>query len=319
MATETRIGSEIGAYQVLSVLGRGGMSTVYLAMHKTLERPCALKLLPPELATLPGYRERFVRESQNVAALRHPNIIEIYDAGEVDGLLYIAMRHVDGADLSVELEHGPLPLGRTLYILEQVANALDAAHARGLVHRDVKPANIIIERDTDHVFLTDFGIAKATAGAGFTVAGTFRGTIDYAAPEQIEGRPVDARTDVYALGCVLYVCLTGVPPYTENPERSVLQAKLVEPPPRPTRVRAELPPQLDVVVARAIATDMDERFGSCGELIAAARAACIAAPSRPPGLHESGFAAGDSTVMSQTIEPATDADPTAGGPPDRGW
>jgi serine/threonine-protein kinase len=276
VATETRIGTEIAGYRIRALLGRGGMSTVYLAEHTTLGRTAALKLLATQLAELPGYRERFIRESRSVAAIDHPNIIPIYDAGEAEGSLYIAMRHVVGSDLSVELDGGPLPLGRVIYIIEQVASALDAAHARGLVHRDVKPANVIIAEHTDHVYLTDFGIAKSTTAAGgLTEAGAFLGTIDYAAPEQIERRPVDARTDVYALGCVLYTCLTGEPPYARDPEQAIMQAKLVQPPPKITSVRPELPTQLDDVFAKSLALSMDDRYASCGELAAAARAACL--------------------------------------------
>jgi serine/threonine-protein kinase len=275
VATETRIGTEIAGYRIRALLGRGGMSTVYLAEHTTLGRTAALKLLATQLAELPGYRERFIRESRSVAAIDHPNIIPIYDAGEADGSLYIAMRHVEGSDLSVELDAGPLPLGRVIYIIEQVASALDAAHARGLVHRDVKPANVIIAEHTDHVYLTDFGIAKSTTAAGgLTEAGAFLGTIDYAAPEQIEGRPVDARTDVYALGCVLFTCLTGAPPFGRDPEHAIMQSKLVHPPPKVTSIRPELPTQLDDVFAKALALAMDDRYASCGELAAAARAAC---------------------------------------------
>jgi serine/threonine-protein kinase len=313
VAPETRIGTEIAGYRIVAVLGRGGQSTVYLATHKTLGRTGALKLLSPELAALPGYRERFVRESQSVAAIHHPNIIHIYDAGEADGLLYIAMQYVEGATLEEELEKGPLPLGRAMYIIEQVASALDAAHSRGLVHRDVKPANVVIAQHTDHVFLTDFGIAKTTTSGGLTEAGAFIGTIDYAAPEQIEGRPVDARTDVYALGCVLYACLTGMPPYARVRDYSVMQAKLIEPPPRATSVRPELPPQLDDVFSRAMAIPMDDRFDSCGELVTAARAACLGTrPALPPieqRAQHTRVSTGQPTVTTPAVPPGA-----AGGP-----
>jgi serine/threonine protein kinase len=271
MASRTRIGTQIAGFRIESVLGRGGMSVVYVAEQVRLGRRVALKVLTTELAWDEQFRERFVRESQIAAAIDHPNIIPIYDAGEDDGLLYIAMRFVEGPDLKEVLKRGNLGVGRTIFLVEQIASALDAAHAHSLVHRDVKPGNILLEETTDHAYLTDFGVAKQTTARGLTSTGHFLGTVEYAAPEQIEGGPVDARTDVYALGCVLYECLTSTPPFAHGTEHAVLHAHLVDPPPSVTRVRPELPHAFDGVIATALAKDPDERFHSCGDLVHAAR------------------------------------------------
>ena len=280
MAAPTRIGSEVAGFRIESVLGRGGMSVVYVAEQMRLGRKVALKVLTTELAWDEHFRERFVRESHIAAAIDHPNIIPIYDAGEADGLLYIAMRFVQGPDLKEILKRGNLGVGRTIFLVEQLASALDAAHAHSLVHRDVKPGNILLDESTDHAYLTDFGVAKQTTARGLTSTGHFLGTVEYAAPEQIEGGPVDARTDVYALGCVLYECLTGSPPFTHGTEHAVLHAHLVDPAPAVTRVRPELPHALDGVIATAMAKGAADRFGSCGELAQAARSAASGAARR---------------------------------------
>jgi serine/threonine protein kinase len=287
IASRTRIGTQVAGFRIESVLGRGGMSVVYVAEQIRLGRKVALKVLTTELAWDEQFRERFVRESQIAAAIEHPNIIPIYDAGEDDGLLYIAMRFVEGPDLKEVLKRGDLGVGRTIFLVEQVASALDAAHAHSLVHRDVKPGNILLEESTDHAYLTDFGVAKQTTARGLTSTGHFLGTVEYAAPEQIEGGPVDARTDVYALGCVLYECLTSLPPFSHGTEHAVLHAHLVDPPPSVTRARPDLPHALDGVIATALAKDPADRFSTCGELVHAARSAASrtarrAEPARPP-------------------------------------
>jgi serine/threonine-protein kinase len=271
MASRTRIGTQVAGFRIESVLGRGGMSVVYVAEQVRLGRKVALKVLTTELAWDEQFRERFVRESQIAAAIDHPNIIPIYDAGEDDGLLYIAMRFVQGPDLKDVLKRGSLGVGRTIFLVEQIASALDAAHAHSLVHRDVKPGNILLEESTDHAYLTDFGVAKQTTARGLTSTGHFLGTVEYAAPEQIEGGLVDARTDVYALGCVLYECLTSSPPFAHGTEHAVLHAHLVDPPPSVTRLRPELPHAFDGVIATALAKDPAERYSSCGDLVHAAR------------------------------------------------
>ena len=324
MASRTRIGTQVAGFRIESVLGRGGMSVVYVAEQVRLGRRVALKVLTTELAWDEQFRERFVRESQIAAAIDHPNIIPIYDAGEDDGLLYIAMRFVQGPDLKEVLKRGNLGVGRTIFLIEQVASALDAAHAHSLVHRDVKPGNILLEESTDHAYLTDFGVAKQTTARGLTSTGHFLGTVEYAAPEQIEGGPVDARTDVYALGCVLYECLTSSPPFSHGTEHAVLHAHLVDPPPSVTRLRPELPHAFDGVIATALAKHPDERFASCGDLVHAARNAAsgtarraeaarapartipsVAVPASPPPI-DSGSRDGEAV----TREPDAVAKPT---------
>ena len=275
----------LAGYRVESLLGRGGMSVVYLAEHVSLGRKVALKVLASPLAHDPSFRERFMRESQRAAGLDHPNVIPIYDAGEIDGgdadgLLYIAMRYVDGPDLrSLLRRDGRLGVGRTLYMLEQVASALDAAHDNDLIHRDVKPSNIMIAEPSEHVYLTDFGVAKQTSAPDLTRTGIFVGTIEYAAPEQIEGLTLDRRTDVYALGCVLYECLAGRPPFERDAEVAVMHAHLTSPPPRLTEARPDLPKELDRIVARAMAKSRDERYATAPEVVDAAHAVLRRSPT----------------------------------------
>jgi serine/threonine-protein kinase len=273
-ATEDRrIGTVIAGYRIESRIGRGGMGVVYRAHHLNLERRAALKVIAPDLAESSGFRERFAREARIAAALAHPNIVTVYDAGEVDGTLYLAMQYVEGSDLAAILAADRrLKPYRAIDVCRQIAGALDAAHARGLIHRDVKPANVLIEGRT--AYLTDFGLTKRLAheGAPITHAGDVVGTIHYVAPEQIEGGEVTPRTDVYSLGCVLYHCLTGELPYVRDNDIAVIYAHLSEDPPRPTAVRPELPEGLDGVIARALDKSPDRRFGTCSDLMSAARA-----------------------------------------------
>jgi predicted Ser/Thr protein kinase len=276
MSSTTRIGTTVAGYRLEKLLGRGGMSVVYLAEHERLGRKVALKLLSAALSEDESFRERFERESRRAAEIDHPNIVPIYDAGDADGQFFIAMRYVQGSDLKALIKSSsPLSVGRTLYILEQAASALDAAHELSLVHRDVKPANILIEDPADRVFLTDFGVVKHTASHGLTRTGFFIGTVDYAAPEQIEGLPVDARTDVYALGCVLYECLAGRVPFDRDAEVAAMHAHLTEPPPSLRSVRPDLPRELDRVITAAMAKAKDDRQSSCEELIQAAHDAAL--------------------------------------------
>ena len=280
MSRDSRVGTEVAGYRLEKVVGRGGMSCVYLAEHIRLGRKVALKVLASALSEDEGYRERFVRESRRAAELDHPNIIPIYDAGEDDGQLYIAMRYVEGADLKAIIKRdGPLHLGHVLYILEQVADALDAAHERYLIHRDVKPSNILVSEPSDRVYLTDFGVVKHTASRGLTKTGFFIGTVDYAPPEQLEGLPLDSRTDVYALGCVFYECLTGRAPYDRDGEVAVMHAHLTEPPPKLTVARPDLPKALNEVVATAMAKSKDDRYASCEDMMVAARQAALQRPT----------------------------------------
>jgi hypothetical protein len=272
----SRIGSEVAGYRLERILGRGGMSVVYLAEQVRLGRKVALKLLAPALTQDESYRDRFMRESRRAAEIDHPNIVPIYDAGDDDGQLYIAMRYVEGGDLKELIaRQGAISLGRALFIIEQVASALDAAHERDLIHRDVKPSNILVSEPSDRVYLTDFGVVKHTASRGFTKTGFFIGTVDYAAPEQIEGMPLDPRTDVYALGCVFYECLAAQAPFDHDSEIAVMHAHLSQPPPTLTIARPDLPKALNRVIATAMAKAKEDRYSSCEEFVTEARHAAL--------------------------------------------
>ncbi len=268
-------GTEVAGYRVLGELGRGGMGLVYEAEHLRLGRKAALKLLTPDLAADSNVRERFLQESRLIAAIDHPNIIPIYDAGESDGTLYIAMRLVAGGDLARLLgREGRLGAEQTLALIEQAAAALDAAHSRGMVHRDVKPANVLLDdAAAGRAYLTDFGVAKLTTGGRETKAGMFIGSVDYASPEQIEGGEIAPPVDVYALGCVLFECLTGRRPYRKSTNVAILFGHLRDPPPRVTEHVPDLPAAIDEVIATALAKSPADRYASCGELAAAARTA----------------------------------------------
>jgi predicted ATPase len=277
-------GSELAGYRITGLLGRGGMGFVYEAEHVLLRRKAAVKTLAPDLGGGGDFRERFIRESQTVASIDHPNIIPIYDAGDIEGVVYIAMRYVKGPDLSGLIEQGGvIEPDRAIQILEQVAGALDAAHVYGIVHRDVKPANVMIEDGSGRIYLMDFGIAKQTHQRGLTQEGSFVGTLDYAAPEQIEGKlEIGPLADVYAFTGMLYECLTGRKPYERDSDVAVMFAHMTEAPPRPSEARTELPRDLDAVIARGMAKAADERFPTCREVIDAARAAigeAIVAPA----------------------------------------
>jgi hypothetical protein len=273
MAVVPRIGTEFAGYRIESLLGRGGMSVVYRAENVRLGNKVALKLLAEELAEDESFRERFVRESRTAASLNHPNIVPIYDAGDWDGVLYIAMRWVDG-DLKAHLRRdGPLAPDHGIAVAAQVGSALDAAHARGLLHRDVKPANILLEPGEPGAppiaYLADFGLTKhLESRSGITASGQFVGTIDYMSPEQIEGREVDARTDIYALGCVIFESLAGATPFRRETEVAVLWAHMREDPPPLSELRPDLPAEVDAVLAKAMAKAPEERYGTCRELVA---------------------------------------------------
>jgi YVTN family beta-propeller protein len=278
------VGSTIGSYRVDAMLGRGGMGVVYRAEDVRLGRKVALKLLPAALADDGGYRERFLHESRLAASIEHAAIVPIYEAGEADGLLYIAMRFVDGVDMAELLRgEGPLAPERAVALVGQLAGALDAAHARGLVHRDVKPSNALIATDSDgeHAYLVDFGITQDTAAQErLTATDQLVGTLAYLAPEGLRGEPVDGRADIYALGCVLFECLTGQVPFARASEAAVIYAHLEEQPARPSELRPGLPKALDAVVARALAKDRADRWQTGAELRAAAQRA-ITRPGAP--------------------------------------
>ena len=265
----------IAGYRIEEAIGRGGMGVVYRAGQLALKRTVAIKLIAAERAQDPVFRERFRRESLLAASIEHVNVIPVYEAGEDDGLLFIAMRLVEGTDLGRLLEgDGALEPARAAQLIGQLAEALDAAHARGLVHRDVKPANVLLTLDRpEHLYLTDFGVAKSVGGSGgagqggsMTAADGWAGTIDYLAPEQIRGEQVGAGVDIYALGGLLYHCLTGEVPFPRDSEAAKLWAHVNAAPPAPSRVRPGLPTALDEVIARGMAKDPAERFQTAGEL-----------------------------------------------------
>lgn len=273
-------GRRIAGYLVEAEIGRGGMAVVYRAHDVRLDRTVALKLLAPGLAGNDVFRARFAHESKVAAAIDHPHIVPVFEAGETDGLLYIAMRYVEGQDLRAMLDRtGPMPVETAARIAGQVASALDAAHAHNLVHRDVKPGNILVAGGTDsdhpeHVYLTDFGLTKKSLSlTGFTSIGQFVGTLDYVAPEQIAGKPVDGRCDVYSLGCVVYEMLAGAPPFRRDEDMALLWAHQYDPPPPVTSLRPDLPPGVDEVLARALAKAPEDRWGSCLEFTGALRRA----------------------------------------------
>jgi YVTN family beta-propeller protein len=273
-ARELPRGTLIVDYRVEAVLGRGGMSVVYLAEDLRLKRHVALKLLAPALAQDERFRTRFLSESELAASLDHANVIPVYEAGEADGSLYIAMRYVEGSDLKARLGDGPLSDEETVAVAMQVGGALDAAHERGLVHGDVKPSNVLIDGN-GHAYLADFGLTKRL-GEERSPAGDAQlmGTIDYVAPELIRGDPVDGRADVYSLGCLLYECLTGRQPFRRGNDAAVLYAHLEDEP--PTTGGAA-----DPVIAKSLAKTPDERYQTCAELVDAARDALKVAAPRP--------------------------------------
>ncbi|QKW10841.1 serine/threonine protein kinase [Streptomyces sp. NA04227] len=297
-------GHRIAGYRLEEEIGHGGMAVVYRARDLRLGRTVAVKLLAPELARNDTFRGRFVQESRVAAAIDHPHIVPVFEAGEADGVLYIAMRYVRGSDLRALLDRtGRLPLETACRIALQVASALDAAHAHQLVHRDVKPGNVLIADDPDdtgdldhadapggsgsghgpdheaseggeYAYLTDFGLTKRSLSlTGFTRVGQFVGTLDYVAPEQIAGRPVDGRCDVYSLACVTFEMLTGAPPFRRDDDMALLWAHQFDPAPPPTTLRPDLPPAVDEPFARALAKSPADRQDSCRAFVRELRAA----------------------------------------------
>ncbi|MEA2266657.1 MAG: hypothetical protein QOE27_2240, partial [Solirubrobacteraceae bacterium] len=266
----------VGGYRVDGLLGEGGMGAVYRATQLSLDRVVALKVLTGELSDDPGFRERFRREGQRQAAIDHPHIVSVYEAGETDEGLFLAMRLIEGPTLKALLLAGEIDHQRCLKVLTQVADALDAAHAVGLIHRDVKPQNILIGA-RDHAYLADFGLTKGSDDdALLTEPGHFVGTIDYISPEQARGEAASARSDVYSLTCVLHECLTGEVPFPRPSEPSVLFAHLTVAPPSVSHRHPDLPDAVDGVIAKGMAKDPAERYASAGELILEARRAFAA-------------------------------------------
>ncbi len=303
-------GTRVAGYRLDEQIGRGGMAVVYRAHDLQLDRQVALKILDPVLSEDPGFQQRFLRESRAAAAVDHPNIIPVFAAGEADGVLFIAMRYVSGPDVRTLLDSaGPLPARRAIEIVSQVAAALDTAHGRGLVHRDVKPANMLLDPApgggrTEHVYLSDFGLSKqAVAGLGLTATGQLVGTLDYVAPEQIENRPVDGRGDLYSLACTAFEMLSGAPPFRRDQDLALLWAQLSEVAPPLTGRRPDLPLAVDQVMAKALAKSPDDRYARCLDFAEALQAACL--PGR-------------ATTGSLTVSPAgtgpASTGPLAAGP-----
>ena len=266
-------GTTLGGYRIDDVVGIGGMAVVYRAEQLTLGRSVALKVLTQELSRDPVFRERFRREGQHVAALEHPNIIPIYDAAEDDGRLYLATRLIDGDTLAERMLNGGLSADQTLAILGPIADALDVAHRADVIHRDIKPQNILLTQ-RDHPFLADFGVAKSAAGHGLTATGNFLGSVSYASPEQIRGESLASASDIYSLTAVLYQCLTGHVPFPRDTDAGVMHAHLSEPPPA---LPAEAGPVQDVI-ARGMAKLPEHRHGTAGELLHDAERALAALP-----------------------------------------
>ncbi|MEU9700978.1 serine/threonine-protein kinase [Streptomyces sp. NPDC047981] len=274
------IGDQIAGYEVEREIGRGEGSVVYRAKDLRLDRVVALKLLAPELGRDEAFRQRFAHDSRLAAAIDHPHILPIYEAGEADGVVYIAMKYVHGLDLRALLDReGSLPVETALRIATQVASALDAAHDHDLVHLDVKPSNILVAAGTDsdypeHVYLTGFGLSRTSLSlSGFTAAGTLVGSLDYLAPEQTSERPVDGRSDQYSLACVVYEALAGRPPFERENAMALLWAHQYDPPSSLSETHPEIPPDADAVLAKALAKSPQGRYASCQEFVVALRSA----------------------------------------------
>jgi hypothetical protein len=298
-------GSEIGGFRLDELIGEGGMGVVYKARQLDLDRVVALKLIQPGLSGDSDFRARFQRESRLAAAIDHPNIVPVYGAGEEQGVYFISMRYVDGTDLGEYLRsrHSPLEPLAGARLINQVAGGLDAAHAAGLVHRDVKPANVLLDSGL-HPYLTDFGLTKQVTSQSLnTKTGLWIGSINYSAPEQIEGGPVDARTDVYALGCVLFEVLTRRLPYTRDTDMALMYAKVHDQPVMPSAIDPTLPRELDEVIRRALARRPDDRYPSAGDLGRAALAASQGVASSGP---ERTVAQGAARADGHGYEPTRD-------------
>ncbi|HTX27631.1 MAG TPA: protein kinase, partial [Streptosporangiaceae bacterium] len=318
-------GSRVAGYLLEEEVGAGGMAVVFRARDERLGRLVALKVLAPGLAANAEFRERFLRESQAAVAVDDPHIIPVFEAGQAGGVLFIAMRYVPGGDVRTLVQReGPLPAGRAAAIISAVASALDAAHAAGLVHRDVKPANMLLDARAgrpDHVYLSDFGLSKsALAAAGLTPTGQFMGTLDYVAPEQLGGQPVDGRADQYALACAAFEMLAGSPPFHQDEAMAVMFAHASQPPPPLTSQRPDLPAAADQVLARGLAKAPADRYASCREFADALRgslglppyAQVPSAVGGPSG--QAGRAAGIQTVLQPRPHAEQDAEDGAARP-----
>lgn len=315
------VGRRVAGYRLEAEIGRGGMAVVYRAKDLRLGRTVAVKLLAPELARNEVFRRRFIHESQVAAAIDHPHIIPVFEAGEADGILFIAMRYVEHGDLrGLISRRGPFTVERAAGLALQIASALDAAHDHDLVHRDVKPGNVLVAPGTDsehpeHLYLADFGLTKKSLSlSGLTGVGQIVGTLDYAAPEQISGRPLDGRCDQYGLGCVVFEMLSGAPPFRRESDLALLWAHLNDPPPTVREHRPDLPPAVDEVVGRALAKAPEERFTTCLQFVAELRAAATVPPvTGPPGTQWG--TAGPPTQVVPAVAPPFGATPGVPDPP----
>jgi tRNA A-37 threonylcarbamoyl transferase component Bud32 len=269
---ESRVGTAFGKYNLVSLLGKGGMGEVYEAYDTDKNRTVALKILADALSNDATFRTRFQRESQAAAILQEPHVIPIHDWGEIDGRLYIEMRLVRGQTLDELIAKGPLEPSRAVAIIGQISAALDAAHAEGLTHRDIKPHNIIVTQ-ADFAYLVDFGIAESRGDTRLTTAGTPIGTMNYMAPERFTDQEATSAVDVYALACVLYEALTGDSPFARDSLQNLVGAHLASPPPRPSVTNPRVPATFDAVIARGMAKDPDDRYGTAGGLVRAAQRA----------------------------------------------
>jgi eukaryotic-like serine/threonine-protein kinase len=288
-----KIKSALPQYRIVEVAGRGGMSIVYLVDHLILGQRRALKVLSPDLAEDESFRHRFIQESRTLVQLDHPHIVPVYDAGIAGGFLYLVMRYVEGPDLRKLLKReGPLSLERTTSIVRQIADALDSAHASDLIHRDVKPANVLVARSRDggdRCYLSDFGLAKpAQSSVSLTGTGIFVGTPTYASPEQVTGGKLDQRSDLYSLGCLTYECLTGSPPFVRNSELATLWAHMNDAPPSASSSYPDLPAGIDAVLSRALAKEPSDRFERCSDLAAELEALCSSNQVDRPVIFEAG-------------------------------
>ncbi|WP_068054318.1 serine/threonine-protein kinase [Nocardia xishanensis] len=300
MTTQRRleVGSEFGPYRLVRLIGRGGMGEVFEAYDTGKDRVVAIKVLPERLAEDPVYRERFRRESHAAARLKEPHVIPIHDYGEIDGHLFIDMRLVEGENLRAVLrERAPLEPAAAVELIRQVAAALDAAHGDDLVHRDIKPDNILTTPD-GFAYLVDFGIAHSSTAEGLTADGSAIGSFHYMSPERFSSRVVTEAADIYALGCVLYECLTGARPFPADTDGEIMRAHMVEPPPRPSRLRSEIPTAMDTVIVKALAKDPAARYASAGEFASAAQEALQGKVAVPEVLPTQEASTGDDTVTS---------------------
>jgi serine/threonine protein kinase len=313
--TDLSPGDDFAGYRIERQLGRGGMGILYLAVEPGLERRVALKLIAPEAAADAVFARRFAEESRIAASIEHPNVVPIYAAGEEGGVPFIAMRYVAGSDLGRRIgREGRLAPATAAALIAQVGNGLDAIHAAGLVHRDVKPANVLLsgEPGSEHAYITDFGVARNVATeSGLTQTGRFVGTLDYVAPEQISGGEIDARADIYALGCLLYKLLTGEVPFPREGEAARLYAHLNDPPPAPSLYEPSVPMALDDVVIRAMSKPPEDRYPSAGDL---GRAAMAALSGTPVSVPERTVATGAAATREREAVPSETSGPPSGSP-----